>query len=414
MEKFAFLFPGQGAQFIKMGEYFYNSYLISRQTYEEASAVLGYNVANLCFCGKYSEINDFVNMQIALVTTEMAIYRAYKQDIGIEPQFFIGHSIGEYAALAASGAVEFKDVLIMLKKRGELVKSIIDNESGHMTIVEYVDMHVITNLIQEFGLESEVFISCLNTKEQFALSGTISGLDCIEKALVEIGAVISPLISAPPMHSPLMESIREEYLIFLKTIHYFPFRIPIIANVTGKVFSDSKQIPELMADHLVKPVRFSNSIELLYDYGVSVCIEMGAKRLISDFIGNKNGEISTFCYGVKAHREELKKLIDSDEHFIFDMPDFIGNCLTILASTENKNTNNEEFLTVQLLYKKLKKIYQNKSIENDCYKDILYEVIEALRIKKLEENEIKSWIKMLLDNTNTFYKYSCIYEQIGR
>ncbi len=308
MEKFAFLFPGQGAQFIKMGEFFYDSNLIARETYKEASKVLGFEVDNLCFRGSYSAINDFLNMQIAIVTTELAIFRTYKHDFGIEPQFFIGHSIGEYAALTAAGAIKFKDTLRILKKRGELVKRIIDQELGYMTVVEHVDEQTITKLIQEAKLEKEVFISCKNTKNQFAISGTVKGLDTIERMLVDNNAVISPLISSPPMHSPVMESIRQEFYEFLKTMTYYPFRAPIISNVTGMAFSDPERIPELMADQLANPVQFSKSLQLLDDFGVGVCIEMGPKRLLSEFVSAENNKIQNYCYGVKEHRNELRDL----------------------------------------------------------------------------------------------------------
>lgn len=414
MEKFAFLFPGQGAQFITMGKYFYDSYLVSKQTYEEAEEVLGIDVANLCFHGSVMDINEFTNMQIAIVTTEIAIFRAYKQDIGIEPQFCVGHSIGEYGALVAAGAVEFKDILKILKKRGELVNSILEKNIGYMTVVEYEDKETILKLIEKLGVEREVYISCFNTDKQFVLSGTIKGMNDIEKALAERGAVISPLLSSPPMHSPLMESIREEYLKFLKNIYYFPFRIPIISNTTGRVFSDPDKIPELMADQLIKPVLFSDSLNQLYNYGVNVCIEMSPKRLICDFVKNRSSEVLSCCYGIKNQRQELKKLISEDEHYVFDKPDFIGNCLAILASTENRSMDEHGIKVIQSLYKKLKLIYQNKrSIDVNCYEEILGELINALRVKELEEEEIKVWIKRLLDNTNLLYKYQNIYKQVG-
>lgn len=413
MEKFAFLFPGQGAQYIKMGEFFYDSNLLARETYKEASNVMGFSVDKLCFNGKYSEINDFMNMQVAIVTTEMAILRTYKQDVGIEPQFFIGHSIGEYAALTAAGAIEFKDTIRILKKRGELIQRIIDQKIGYMTIVERVSEGTILEQISKMGLEDQVFISCKNTKEQFAISGTTEGMEIIEKVLVECNAIISPLIFSPPMHSPLMKSIKEEFYDFLKTIHYFPFRIPIISNVTGKAFSDSERIPELMAEQLVKPVLFSESLKLLYDFGVTNCVEIGPKRLLVEFVNKEYERSTVYCYGVKAHRDEIRNIIDSDEHFSFDLPNFIGNCLALLASTENRNSDNEEFKEVQLLYKKLKKLYQSQEVVDDAFcEKILREVIEALYIKKLDNVEIKACIKMLLDNTNTYYKYNDIYEGI--
>ncbi|GJM68520.1 hypothetical protein HMSSN036_07360 [Paenibacillus macerans] len=153
MEKFAFLFSGQGTQFTQMGKSFYDNYAISRQTYEEAGDVLQQDIAKLCFEGSISELSRFTNMQSAIITTEISIFRAYMQDYGISPQFAVGHSIGEYAALVGTGALRFGDALKILQKRGELVERILQKGNSRMTVIENLDVNKVTEALSLLGLE---------------------------------------------------------------------------------------------------------------------------------------------------------------------------------------------------------------------------------------------------------------------
>lgn len=417
MEKLSFIFPGQGAQFVQMGQSFYNNYLISRQTYDEAQEVLDQDIAKLCFEGRISELNDFTNMQIAIVTTEVAIYRAYVQEFGIIPQFLAGHSIGEYSSLVCAGAISFRDILKILKKRGQLVQSIIDAEIGRMTIVEKVNCELITNIIRELGLENRVFISCYNSTSQLAISGYNEDLDIVEEKLVQVGSVISPLFISPPMHSPLMNDIKDEFKQFLETFEYHPFRFPIISNVTGAPFSDCKAIPELLSSHLIKPVRWENILAAMYQYGITATIEMSPKLLLSSFVAEAQPRMKTFCYCIKKDRLALSEMFKADTNYTKDVPNLLGRCLGILVTTENKNEDAAEFNKVLDMYRAISKMYTT-TVEKKLIADYDDEVkavqmlIDALKIKKVDNKEIKDWIKILLDETGSYYRLRQLYQSI--
>jgi [acyl-carrier-protein] S-malonyltransferase len=417
MEKFAFVFPGQGTQFLQMGKSFYDQYEVARQTFQEASDVSGIDIAHLCFQGSVSSINEFSNMQLAILTTETAIYRAYMQDYGVAPQFAVGHSIGEYAALVSAGAVTFMDAVSIMMKRGELISRIVDKNSGHMTIVERTNLAVLEAGIKAAGAGDHVFVSCYNSNSQYALSGANDQLDKVEQWLLDQESSVSPLFSSPPMHSPLMNEICMEFLEFLGTFEFYPFRFPIISNYTGRPLSDPLKLPKYLTHHLISPVLFTSAMDYFHKYGVTAVIEMSPKLLLSEFLKENRPEIKTYCYGLIQDKQRLDQLFKSDPNFEKDMPDFLGRCLSILVSTENKNNNPEEFKEVVRIYEKLKDLYlelsQSKaSITPEQQSTVLGMLITALKIKKLESRQIRNDLKHLLDETNTFYEHGNIYNAV--
>lgn len=410
MNKFAFLFPGQGTQFIQMGKSFYDQYMIARQTFEEASTSTGQDIAQLCFKGTFSQINQFTNMQIAIVTTETAIFRSYMEDYGIPPQFLIGHSIGEYAALVCSGAIGFSDCLKILMKRGELVQKIIDKNEGNMTIIEKVSEKQLHEKIKAAGIEDEVSISCFNSHTQFAISGENSALEVLENEIVKINAIVTPLLQSPPMHSWMMEEIREEFMKFLENIHFHNFQYPVISNLTGRPLTNSVEIPWLLSEHLIKPVQFTKSIEYMMNFGVDSVIEMSPKLLLTLLVNDIAPEITPFCFGLEKDRERLHTHFQGDSNYAKDVPDFLGACLCLLASTPNNNPDNDNQRVAEI-YNKIKKEYLNKeknkfSHSDTHYGQILKLVIEALHIKCVKEDEIKEDIRSILNRTNKMYVYS--------
>lgn len=417
MEKFAFLFPGQGTQFLQMGKAFYENYPIAKQTFEEASEVSGLDMANLCFHGSVSSMNEFANMQLAILTAEIAIFRAYMNDYGVYPQFAVGHSIGEYAALVSAGAMSFADAITIMMKRGELVSRIIDKNTGHMAIIEQASSQMIEDCIKASHAEESVYISCFNSGSQYAISGWNDKLEAVEQMLLEKGANVSPLFHSPPIHSPLMNEICMEYLDFTNGFEFYPFRFPVISNYTGAPFSDPAQIAKTLTYHLISPVLFTSASNLFHKYGVTATIEMSPKLLLAEFIKEDQPNIKTYCYGLINDKQKLDDLFHSDPNLAKDMPNFTGRCLSILVSTENKNPNQNEYKKVIQIYEKIKEKY-NEQQQNDVgtttdqHAEMLDMLIAALRIKRLEPRELKNCVKTLLDETNSFYRFATVYNAL--
>lgn len=416
MEKFAFLFPGQGTQFIQMGKIFYEHYLVAKQTFEEASKVAGQDIAQMCFNGSFTNINKFTNMQLAIVTTEVSIFRTYMDDYGVPPQFLIGHSIGEYAALVCSGALDFSDCIKILLKRGALVERVIDKKQGKMTIIEGISESQLRDAIYNTGLTDEVTISCYNSPVQFAISGGNGSLDALENKLVKMNAAVTPLLHSPPLHSPLMEMIKQEFFLFLQSIPFHIFQYPVISNLTGRPTTNPHDMAIMLSEHLTHPVQFTKSIEYSLGFGVQSIVEMSPKRLLSLFVNAIAPNVNTYCYGLEKDRELLRTHFQSDENYVKDMPNLLGAYLCLLASTRNNNPDNDN-RRVSEIYNQIKKEYLNQDknkigMSVNQYGQLLELVIEALKIKCLPEEEIKEEIRAMLLRTNKMYTYDNILQRI--
>lgn len=414
MEKFAFIFPGQGTQFPQMGKSFYESYMVAKKTFDEASEILGMDMAKLCFEGKVSDLNRFTNMQLAIVTCEVAIFRAYMEDFGIAPQFGLGHSIGEYAALVCAGAVEFSDALRMLKKRGELVERVLAQRTGHMTIVEKISRERLHELVDTY---KDTQIACYNTQNQHAISGKNEEMDQLEQKLIEENGTISPLLFSPPMHCKMMQEIKQEYYAFLQQFTYYPFRFAILSNFTGKPFSNVHAIPEILSEHLVSPVLFEQSLQYLPAFGITATVEMSPKLLLSIFVRECDASAQSYCYGVAQDRQILAELFQSDSNYAKDKPDFLGGCLKIIAATRNYNDDPDNYKLVSRLYNDLKKSYiaQKESkfastgtLEANAFQMLL----DVLALKRLGAYETKACLKQLLDENNAFYRFAAQYKTL--
>lgn len=404
MEKIAFIFPGLGSQFVGMGKSFYDSFEVVRQTYEEAGDFAGFDIADLCFQGTGLEQNRIDKMQFIVVTTGVAIARAFLYQYGVSPQFCAGHSVGEYAALVCSGAVKFCDVIKILKVRGELLKRAA--ELGQMTIVEKMEAERAGKILQS-NKDLQVYISCYNSPDQFAISGSENEL--IEKKLLEENAVVTPIIYSPPIHSPLMEDYSKELYDFLKDVTYYSFRIPIISNVTGAPFSEPSEIPYIMTEQLKRPVQWNNTMLCFEKYGISMVIEMGPKNLLTSFLKDMNPGIKKYCFGIKKDRADINKLFLNDESLQKDKIKFLDRCLGIAVSTPNRNDNLEQFKSgvvdnyknIKSLSKRIKDNESRASIK-DMRSAVQY-LIKILQTKKVPEKEQEDWLKQLLDETSSYY-----------
>lgn len=414
MDKFAFLFPGQGTQFVQMGKYFIDQYAIAKQTFNEVSQVYGQDMTKLCLEGKPSELSEFTNMQIAIVTTEVAIFRCYMEDYGISPQFAMGHSIGQYAALVCAGGLNLSDAVKLLIIRGELMKEILSQQKGHMTIFEKTSCEALKSSVDK---QKEAYISCYNSRSQFAVSGTNDALDKVESSLISQGAIVAPLLFGPPLHSELIRDIKDKFLRSAERITYYPLRFPLLSNVTGKPLLDSSCLPYLLAEHLVSPVLWSQSMEYLPRFGVTAAIEMSPKLLVSKFLQENIPTVKTYCYGVSSDRKKLDKVFGANKNYEKDRPQFLGVCMKILAATPNNNTDKEACEKIVIIYNELKQSYLSRldskfGMRKEQIKYAAERLITALQLKLLERETIKQWIKMLLDETNTFYLLNDVYQSI--
>ncbi|MDO5401927.1 MAG: ACP S-malonyltransferase [Eubacteriales bacterium] len=286
MSKTAYMFPGQGAQYIGMGRDFYEALENSRRVYEISSQVTGLDIAGLCF-----EENENINIteytQIALYTTEMAMYQ-YLLDKNLNADVHIGLSLGEYAALTASKVISLKDGCHVVRKRGMFMEHEVMAGIGTMAAVLGMTADKIESVLEKLGSEKEIAVANYNCPGQIVISGEKKAVINAMESLKEAGAkrVIELNVSGP-FHSPMLLGAGSKLAEELEKVVLNTPEIPYVANVNADYVNEStsmEQIKKLLAEQVYSSVRFEQSVRRLIADGVTEFVEIGPGKTLTGFV----------------------------------------------------------------------------------------------------------------------------------
>ena len=284
MKKTAFLFPGQGAQYVEMGKDFYHTYPISRQAFEEASDKLGVNISNICFNGPDEDLLKTENTQPAILTTSIAILRALRQE-GFSCDFTAGLSLGEYSALVNAEAIGFSDAVSLVRNRGVYMQQAVPYGIGKMGAVVGLHRDKIMELIKYTREDGLIEVANYNTPEQIVLSGEAKAIKNAIKKAKEWGAKKALLLPvSAPFHCSLLKPAGEMLKADLENINFDDPKIPLINNVDAKIITEKEQIVPSLVRQVSNSVLWQDSVELMIDKGVRTFIEIGPGTVLSNFV----------------------------------------------------------------------------------------------------------------------------------
>jgi len=294
--KIAFIFPGQGSQTVGMGQALANEVDKAAQIFQKADERLGFSLSDIIFNGPGETLTLTENAQPALLTTSIAILDVLK-DHGIKPDYTAGHSLGEYSALVASGAISFEDAVFAVRKRGEYMEEAVPAGVGTMAAVlgmEEADLQAVTEEITAKG--DTVQLANLNCPGQIVISGTKKGVEDASELAKERGAKkVIPLVVSGPFHSILMKPAAEKFIEVLDQIEIRNADIPVIANVTAAAMTEKNDIKEKLIQQLYSPVRWEKSVETMIENGVDTFIEIGAGKVLSGLVKKVNRKANTYA-----------------------------------------------------------------------------------------------------------------------
>lgn len=305
MSKLAFVYPGQGAQKPGMGRDFYEQFAAAREIYEKATAWLGMNMKELCF-----EENDRLNLtqytQAAMVTTSMAMERVLEKQ-GIHPDITAGLSLGEYCAIATTGAMSLQDAIVTVRKRGILMEEAVPAGQGGMAAVLGMEAEAVERIV---GPMEQVSIANYNCPGQIVITGMKEALNDAMDALRKAGARrVTELTVSGPFHSELLREAGEKLAAELAGISFNQPHIPYVTNVTAAAVTEADGIRELLAEQISSPVRWQQSVERMIAEGVDTFIEIGPGRTLTGFIKRINREVTALnIETVEDMKEVLAKV----------------------------------------------------------------------------------------------------------
>jgi [acyl-carrier-protein] S-malonyltransferase len=274
----AFLFPGQGSQFVGMGRELYDRQPAARALFDEADARLGFPLSRLCFDGPEAALTDTAVQQPALFTTSLAAWAVLSERGQADAAYVAGHSLGEFSALAAAGALSFAAGLALVRRRGELMKLAGERQPGGMAAILGLDAAPVAEVCAAAAAETggTVGVANDNCPGQVVITGDETALARAMSLLAEAGArkVVRLPISIAA-HSPLMGSVAEEFAAAVAAAPLAPARVPVAANVTARPISTPDEIRAELTAQLTAPVRWTESIRALGALGVDSYVEVG-------------------------------------------------------------------------------------------------------------------------------------------
>ena len=306
MSKIAFMFPGQGAQYVGMGKEFYENNEKSRQIYKQASAAVGLDMEALCF-EENTDINITEYTQIAMLTTEVAMMQAVL-DLGVKPDVTGGLSLGEYSALVASGVMDFEECAKVVRKRGIYMQDEVPAGEGGMAAIIAMDADKILEVLEK--VDGIVGIANYNCPGQIAISGEKAAVEKACELLKEAGAKrCIPLNVSGPFHSPMLKGAGEKLAKELEHVTIHDIAIPYVTNVTGDFVKDSGDVKDLLAAQVSNSVKWIQCVEAMLADGVDTFIEIGPGRTLSSFVKKINKEVTIVNVDKYADLDKVKALL---------------------------------------------------------------------------------------------------------
>lgn len=300
MSKVAFVFPGQGAQYVGMGKDFYEQIPVSRKVYTIASEVTGLNLPGLCF--KENEQIDITEYtQIAMLATEAAMLAAL-QEKGVKADVAAGLSLGEYGAILTAGAMSLEDVFRVVRQRGILMQKAVPT-GGAMCAVLGMDGEKIAKICEE--TEGIVSVANYNCPGQIVITGEEGAVAAAAEKLKEAGARrCIPLKVSGPFHSEMLKGAGEKLVGVLADVELKEFSMPYVTNVTADYVTDISEIKELLGRQVYSSVRWQQSVERMIADGVDTFIEIGPGRTLTGFLKKINKNVTGL------HIEKVEELED--------------------------------------------------------------------------------------------------------
>lgn len=280
----AYIFPGQGAQFVGMGKDLYENFPAAREVIDKANTILKFDLKKLCFEGPQEELSTTSNSQPAILTVSIAALKAFESS-GLAaqylPKFSLGLSLGEYTALVAAGSIAFEDALVLVRKRGEFMEDASRKNPGKMACVIGMEMGAVEELCKGIGCE----IANLNCPGQVVISGKTNNVELFASLAKDKGAKrVLMLEVSGPFHSSLMTHARDKLKDYIDKVQFLPPKLSFVSNVDAKIQADPTVIKENLITQVNSKTLWEESIKNVSANGIKAYLEIGPGQVLKGLL----------------------------------------------------------------------------------------------------------------------------------
>jgi [acyl-carrier-protein] S-malonyltransferase len=293
----AFVFPGQGAQKVGMGGELLRESAAARAAFEEADRALGEPLGRLILEGPAEALQLTANTQPAILTVSIAALRAFEERSGFRPDYVAGHSLGEFSALVAAGALGFGDAVRTTRARGTFMQEAVPAGQGAMAAVMGKEPDEVAAACAQAANGEVVAPANFNSPDQIVISGAAAAVERASRLLAGSGARVIPLKVSAPFHCGLMRPAAARLEGFLAGVAVDRPRVPIVANVTAEPNSDAAQVRDLLVRQVTSPVRWTETVRFLLGQGVRRFIEFGPGNVLAGLIRKADREVDVISVG---------------------------------------------------------------------------------------------------------------------
>ncbi len=308
----AFVFPGQGAQYVGMGKALAQAYPVAKKTILEADEILGFAISQMIFEGPEDQLRLTYNTQPAIMAVSVAAWRTFQESFALTPAFVAGHSLGEYTALVAAGAIAYEDALRLVYKRGRLMDEAVPDGAGAMAVVLGADVDLLTKLCEIISQETgyAVEMANINCPGQVTVSGATSAVEELIKRVPEAKARRAVMLDVSgPFHSSLMAPAADQLSQALSVPAWNPPQMPLMANVSAQMLTTEDSVRAALRAQLAAPVLWERSIKNMVALGVDVFVEFGPGTVLSGLIRKTDKSVKTL------HVEDPETLVETVQFF---------------------------------------------------------------------------------------------------
>ncbi len=334
MKKKAFLFPGQGSQYIGMGKSLCQESQTARRIFEQAGDALRLDLKKLCWESDIATLTLSKNAQPAILTVGYAMYRACTEELGLCPDAMAGHSLGEITALTCADALDFTDAVRLVQKRGEFM-SLPGTESAMYAVMTREVERVEELCRQETDGTGIVSVSNYNSNVQTVISGHRNKVQKVADVLSAEGVKCRELNVSAPFHCALMEPAAQKLREELKQYSFRMPKVPVLSNVTALPYERAEDISERLVKQVVEPVQWVKSMKWLRRANTEYCVELGPGHVLQSLMKRNYSEIKVFAYDEAEEAERLKAYVEASY-----IP-FLSRCMGLAVSARNSCFDNE-------------------------------------------------------------------------